>query len=246
MGIPTTSKWVQLDLLHPRFRNRLEKFFADPRIKGKVSVCSGVRPYAEQKRLYDGYRAGTKGFNLAANPDWARPGGFFHGSFHQEQKDGFGYAVDFRNLSPKVITNDEINDIAEEYGIKATIKNKEWWHHQPRNERGWFKPTAFKETKADTKKPPQIDWAAIIKAIEDQGKEVSVFPLRRGAKGASVKTAQIKLNHLGFECGLPDGLFGRKTKTATMAFQRWQGLKVDGTIGGNTWARLFNPVLDSI
>ena len=92
--IPTTGNHVDLSLLHPRFTERLEAFFSDDRITGRVVVLSGCRSYAAQKRLYDKYRAG-KG-NLAANPDWRRPDGYFRGSFHQEQPDGYSYAVDFR------------------------------------------------------------------------------------------------------------------------------------------------------
>jgi len=233
-----------LDLLHPRFKNRLEKFFADPRIKGKVAVSSAARSYSRQKHFYDGYRAGKKGFNLAANPDWKRPGGFFYGSFHMEQKDGFCYATDFRNLDPKSISNAKINKIAAEYGIVATIKDREWWHHQPRNEKAWFKPTAFVEDRTDTKPPPKLDLAAIIAAITAQGKAVAKKPLRRRSRGPAVKTVQVRLGHLGFDAGRPDGIFGWKTKGAARNFQRWQGLKTDGVIGSVTWARLFNPVLN--
>ncbi len=34
--IPTAGNWVRLKELHPRMKYRLEKFFLDPRIKGKV------------------------------------------------------------------------------------------------------------------------------------------------------------------------------------------------------------------
>ena len=244
MTIPTTSKWVQLDLLHPRFKNRLEHFFADKRIKGRVAVSSAARSYARQKHFYDGYRAGKKGFNLAANPDWKRPGGFFYGSFHQEQKDGFCYATDFRNLDPKSISNSEINDIAAEYGIVATIKDREWWHHQPRNEKSWFPVTAYEEAKSDRRAPPKLDLAALIAAIHAQGDLVAKKPLKRRSRGPAVKTAQIRLGHLGFDAGRPDGIFGWKTKGAVRNFQRWQGLKPDGVVGSVTWERLFNPVMN--
>ena len=79
MSIPVSSSRVDLSLLHPRFKSRLEKFFEDPRIRGRVQVTSGCRSYAKQKYLYDKYRAGRG--NLAANPDWQRPDGFFKGSF---------------------------------------------------------------------------------------------------------------------------------------------------------------------
>jgi hypothetical protein len=47
MDIPTTKSSVQLDLLHPKFVQRLEAFFADSRIKGRVAVSSGCRSYAD-------------------------------------------------------------------------------------------------------------------------------------------------------------------------------------------------------
>ena len=79
--LPVTDKSIDLSLLHPRFVQRLEDFFSDGRIGNKVAICSGCRSYAAQKALYDRYKRG-KG-NLAANPDWLRPDGFFRGSFHQ-------------------------------------------------------------------------------------------------------------------------------------------------------------------
>ena len=63
MTIPTTSKNVRLDELHPRFKDRLEAFFNDPEIKGKVAVVSGVRTYWQQKYLYDGWIKKKAGFN---------------------------------------------------------------------------------------------------------------------------------------------------------------------------------------
>ena len=68
MSIPV-KKGVDLSLLHPRFVKRLEAFFNDPRIKGRVRVTSGCRTYAKQKYFYDGYKARKAGFNLDANPD---------------------------------------------------------------------------------------------------------------------------------------------------------------------------------
>ena len=52
MDIPTTRGSVRLDLLHPWMVTRLEAFFADPRVKGNVKVCSGCRSYADQMRFY--------------------------------------------------------------------------------------------------------------------------------------------------------------------------------------------------
>ena len=58
--------------------------------------------------------------------------------------------------------------------------------------------------------------------------------LKYGSRGTDVKALQAALNKLGFSCGTPDGVFGYKTKTAVMAFQRRYGLSVDGLAGRAT------------
>ncbi len=246
MNIPTTKSSIQLDLLHPRFVARLEAFFADTRIKNRVAVSSGCRSYASQLRLYRAFRAG-KG-NLAANPDWKRPDGFFMGSFHQEQPDGWAYAVDLRQLS-KSISKPDINKIAITYGIVPTVKNKdgslrEWWHHQPRNGKGWFDAPALKgEASEGTLQvpllEPVVDWAGIVAAIRSQRQQVTRRPLIRGSRGYTVKTAQSRLGALGFDCGPADGIFGRKTAWAVKQLQKKKKLPTTGTIDGHTFDALF-------
>ena len=241
MSIPTTKSSIQLDLLHPRFVTRLEAFFADTRIKNRVAVSSGCRSYAAQLRLYQMYRAG-KG-NLAANPDWQRPDGFFRGSFHQEQPDGYSYAVDLHQLS-KSISKPDINKIAITYGVVPTIQKKEWWHHQPRNGKGWFDAPALKgEASEGTEHvaplEPKVDWAGILAAIHAQRKQVSRKPLIRGSRGDAVKTTQSRLGALGFDCGPADGIFGRKTAWAVKQLQKKKKLPTTGTVDARTFDALF-------
>mgnify|MGYP003146072295 FL=1 len=229
MSLPTTNSRVNLEPLHPRFRARLERFFLDPRIAGNVAIHSACRTYNHQKQLYDNYVAGRG--NLAANPD-RRFGsnGWWKGSYHQEQDDGFCYAVDLARTNRKLKTG-MINDIAASYGIVATIRHKEWWHHQPRNAQDWF----------ITPEPPiQIDWAGIIQYVKDLGYRVALSPLRKGSHGEEVRAAQQRLNGLGFNVGVVDGRFGRKTKRGVKGFQRaMPPLVVDGVIGGKTWQRMW-------
>ncbi len=49
------------------------------------------------------------------------------------------------------------------------------------------------------------------------------------APDATVQTIQSKLNELGYEAGTADGLMGRGTRLAIQAFQRDNGLAVDGS-----------------
>ncbi|WP_404820384.1 peptidoglycan-binding protein [Lacrimispora sp. HJ-01] len=39
------------------------------------------------------------------------------------------------------------------------------------------------------------------------------------------------MNERGYDCGTPDGIMGKKTKSALMKFQEDNGLTVDGIIG---------------
>ena len=63
--------------------------------------------------------------------------------------------------------------------------------------------------------------------------------LKQGMKGSEVKQVQIKLQELGLFHGTPRGNFGPVTEAAVRYFQKSNGLKVDGIVGPNTWAKLF-------
>lgn len=62
--------------------------------------------------------------------------------------------------------------------------------------------------------------------------------LKYKVKGSDVKTLQQMLKDLGYLNGKADGIFGRKTKSAVKAFQRANGLKVDGIVGTYTAKKL--------
>lgn len=68
--------------------------------------------------------------------------------------------------------------------------------------------------------------------------------LRKGSKGDNVKQVQNLLLELGYD--LPrygaDGSFGNETDAAVRAFQRDEGLDVDGVIGAKTWAALDKAI----
>lgn len=60
-----------------------------------------------------------------------------------------------------------------------------------------------------------------------------------GCTGDAVKTLQEKLNAKGFDSGNVDGIFGAKTYAAVTAFQKANGLGVDGIVGKLTWGKLY-------
>ena len=63
---------------------------------------------------------------------------------------------------------------------------------------------------------------------------------RRGSKGEEVSRIQGRLRALGTYRGPVDGDFGGGTESAVRAFQTARGLTVDGEVGPETWAALFD------
>ncbi len=63
--------------------------------------------------------------------------------------------------------------------------------------------------------------------------------VREGARGNITRWIQNKLNSLGYNCGVADGIFGNGTKQAIMKLQSSRGLTVDGIVGKNTWRALL-------
>jgi Putative peptidoglycan binding domain len=61
--------------------------------------------------------------------------------------------------------------------------------------------------------------------------------LQEGSQGALVVAIQESLKEGGFYSGAIDGIFGRVTKQAVIAFQRTQQLLADGIVGERTLAR---------
>ena len=61
-----------------------------------------------------------------------------------------------------------------------------------------------------------------------------------GSRGESVKTLQEKLNAKGYNAGSVDGIFGKNTRAAVIAFQNANGLAADGIVGKLTWAKLYD------
>ncbi len=72
--------------------------------------------------------------------------------------------------------------------------------------------------------------------------------LRQGSTGQNVITLQYLLDLIArYYPSIPapaqDGVFGRKTQRAVIAFQREMGLTPDGIVGGHTWQTLYEVYL---
>ena len=72
------------------------------------------------------------------------------------------------------------------------------------------------------------------------GEAASAKRLKKGSRGAAVKTLQTALKEQGYYSGKIDGIFGKGTVNAVKAFQRKNGLKVDGIAGPLTQEKLYS------
>jgi len=62
--------------------------------------------------------------------------------------------------------------------------------------------------------------------------------LKQGSRGNDVTKVQKKLSEWGYYTGAIDGIFGSQTYSAVKAFQRKNGLTVDGIVGKDTAAAM--------
>lgn len=74
-----------------------------------------------------------------------------------------------------------------------------------------------------------------------EGIEYPGYLIRKGQQGEMVRLVQQKLIDLRYSCGScgADSIFGRGTYNAICAFQKDNGLSVDGIVGPKTWEKLF-------
>lgn len=90
-------------------------------------------------------------------------------------------------------------------------------------------------------------WKALLGASTTSGSSTitATMPtIKKGSKGAAVKTLQIMLSSLGYRDNKSkalsiDGSFGAKTKYAVEAYQKDNGLSIDGIVGAQTWSSLI-------
>lgn len=145
---------------------------------------------------------------------WNRKQGGVSNSYHL-----YGRAFDIKTAG---LSLDDICAIANTLGVKGIIKYPTFVHIDSR---------ANKYHATNTKK------------LMNYGKYTIPFKgttLRSGSKGQEVALVQFKLNSLGYNCGIVDGIAGAKFDKAVKAYQKANGLAVDGKVGTKTWTKLFS------
>ena len=122
-------------------------------------------------------------------------------------------------------------DLTESYKwFDAAAKNGDADAGTKRDEVGG----AMSASQLASAKAKAASWSAAIPAVA--ANEVVVPPAWRTASLApedmtrAVRNVQAILNRSGFDAGKPDGVMGKKTRTAILEFQRANGLSVTGEI----------------
>lgn len=85
-------------------------------------------------------------------------------------------------------------------------------------------------------------WAK-LRAVVPTASSQGLPTLLPGSKGSAVAQAQQLLKDKGYYQGRIDGDFGMGTRDAIAAFQRANGLTVDGKVGEQTWKKLQAPAI---
>lgn len=114
------------------------------------------------------------------------------------------------------------------------------------NGRSWTKHGKLPHVTYDASATPAVPVAPNVSTTPavsaTQAKTITGLPtLKKGSEGASVKALQILLIGYGYSCGGygADGDFGNATDEALRAYQKANGLVVDGICGTKTWVKLL-------
>lgn len=210
--------------LDPTLAWRLAKAFeASPLLRKKLRIESAVRTEAEQRYLYDGYKAGRPGFNLAADPDRIiaeHAGDVWKGSYHMTQGEAaWGHAVDVTRKGR--VAWSTIHKLLTPWGLKRTVAG-EPWHYQAGTVAGDFDGPGFY-------------------TYNEPAPRYRLLKLRRPyTRGAFVRWVQKRVG------ANPDGVYGPLTKAAVLVWQRshrgrGERLTADGIVGPKTFAAMKEP-----
>lgn len=194
--IPLVDGNERTDLLHPVLAARVAALCADPRVAPYLKVESAARTYAEQRYLYDGWRHGLPGFNLAADPDRRISPAYGltdpRGSWHMEQSDGYAYAVDFNFSQLPSRVQAQLEQIAREYLLVRTVPSEQW-HYQMAWGDWWTVPNTEPEDEMTPAQEAKLD--ALL--AETKGVRDDLTLLRRQVSMSSKKPNRTMQEALG-------------------------------------------------
>lgn len=83
-----------------------------------------------------------------------------------------------------------------------------------------------------------VAFGVIVSIHQYNNNEISYHIAEAALTSSQVKTIQTKLKRWGYYTGVVDGIYGPKTKSAVISFQKKNGLVADGIVGAKTAAAL--------
>ncbi len=141
-------------------------------------------------------------------------------SFEKHPRKSYSASAIQTNTATALLEKDDLdedNKVANRFGEAATLEISNDYY----NDKSYSSASFLLESKAATR------------------------TLKEGCRGEDVKRLQTNLNTLGYNTGKPDGIFGKGTKNAVIAFQRAKGLTADGIVGTGT-QNAINRALDEL
>ena len=153
-----------------------------------------------------------------------------------------------KQIYPRTVKLVARSDLYELKKTNAVAFYEEHAFHDNMEDATWFH-THMKEIAESAAKGlceyfgiPYVEPVPVLAPVDqDVVITIQVRMLRRGMKGADVKTLQAALITYGFSCGTAgaDGDFGSATDAALRKFQTKYGLVADGIAGNATWSKLL-------
>ncbi|MBQ7602987.1 MAG: spore cortex-lytic enzyme [Clostridia bacterium] len=83
-----------------------------------------------------------------------------------------------------------------------------------------------------------VAFGVVVSMHQYSNNEISYNIAEAALTSSQIKTVQTKLKRWGYYTGVVDGIYGPKTKSAVISFQKKNGLVADGIIGAKTAAAL--------
>lgn len=145
---------------------------------------------------------------------------------------------DFPSLLKKLMSADgDMKSLSDEicrYFENPAVKN-----YDPRYSAAQRIYNEFHGTATETAEKPAEPTPQSICGEDTEGTEILAPVLFKGCKGRAVYMMQCGLTDLGYDCGIPDGDFGKNTESAVRKMQREYGQECDGVCDCDEWQILL-------
>ena len=240
--------------VNPKWRAQIQAASENGQLLGLYHYCrpENNSPQAEAKHFVDTIRDYIGKAVLAA--DWEQTALKYSASwlltFLQEVERMTG-TKPLLYIQQSALLSGKYNGIARAgYPLWMAQYNKKM---SPRHG-AWKEVTIWQYTSTKGKLDKDVfygdraDWYGLISnasnasnALETQKsvRKVKIVGVtKKGMEGVQVKGLQTMLKEYGYYSATIDGKFGDKTEASVKAFQRAEGLDVDGIVGKATWSRL--------